>query len=159
MLKIQKFCWSSSRGPLLSFSVFGHGWRCSWHRRFPALGNFNYVAPPWGVTMLRNCPKHVKMSTLMLFTEEDVIDYSFGTWNHLFSLFWWTLILFRRTLSLPLQILRSLLLLEPAQKNFCNQGRSIGWIRNENGGFTPDKLRGPMAPRDLSVGVKPTSDL
>ena len=32
---------------------------------------------------------------------EDIIDYSIATWNHLFSLFWWTLILFGRTLPLP----------------------------------------------------------
>ena len=69
--KIQKCSWRAPPGPLLAFSVFGHGWRCNWHRRCPALGNFNYVAPLplLGVTMLRHCPKQVKMSTLTLFRE------------------------------------------------------------------------------------------
>ena len=31
-------------------------------------------------------------------------------------------------------------------------------LNTENGGFTPDKSRGPKAPRDLS-GVKPTFEV
>ena len=62
-----------------------------YHSRFSATGDgaadtvdfrhleMSTMSHPLGVTMLRNCPKHVKMTTLKLFTEEDVIDYSIGT--------------------------------------------------------------------------------
>ena len=76
------------------FSPTGHGVADTFVFRHSEISTM--LLKTWGVTILRHCPKHVKMSMLTLFTEEDVIDYSIGTWNHLFSLFWWTLILLCR---------------------------------------------------------------
>ena len=99
--KIQTFSWRAPPGPLLAFLVFAHGWRSNWHRRCPALGNFNYVAPSGEWQCYAIVLSKWKCLHWRCLQNKDVVDYSIGTWNHLFSLFWWTLILFRRTLPLP----------------------------------------------------------
>ena len=80
--KIRTFCWRSSRGPLLSFSVFAHGWRCSWHHRFPALGDFNFTPeasrPRWNVSLITS--NHGWLTTCLNLTR-----------TRLRSLFWMVL--------------------------------------------------------------------